>query len=233
MARKKKIAEPGIVGARKFAFHSVFKIYRNSLENICGVRAVNISDSSKGKKKLVTLADLKIDVDKVIERCFQEPLRTRVYLAYTSFDGNEIDCERFAQMVLGDQRHGIELGLVALFIKKGIDRNYFKSVNSMPAGLPGQVVLATVDTKIVSEKEVRRRYTALRLRNMKPEQPVLSVQDEESQKLFDQYEQEKLFEEQFEEQEFEQEQEQGYSFDAFTAQSYGLEYHEAASARAD
>ena len=136
---KKSQPKKPMFAARKKAFDSVLKAYRSAEDNSGGIGAMLISAGGKGVMNPArpTLSDFRSDVDKVIDKCIprkQEMLRLRFKLAYIQFDSeSSIDCEVFAEQVMGSMRHNLEQGMGALFISRGVfplygRGGYFRSI---------------------------------------------------------------------------------------------------------
>ena len=110
---------------RKKAFDAVLEAYR-SAGDTGGIGAMVIGAGGKGVMNPIrpTLADFRADVDRVINKCIsreQFELRLRFKAAYILFDSvSSIDCEVFAEKIMGSMRHGLEQGIGALFISRGI-----------------------------------------------------------------------------------------------------------------
>ena len=122
---------------RKKAFDTVMQAYRDAKDVTGGMGAVTISDSGGGSPNPAkpNLADLRCDVERVIEKCVtSEAMRVRFRAAYLEFDSEKpLDMEVFAHHVIGSGRHNLEQGLGAEFIKRGIyplngKRGYFHCI---------------------------------------------------------------------------------------------------------
>lgn len=120
-ARKK----PPQFAKRKKAFDEVMEKYRAVLGFGLGeVGAVNISSGGKSSPNFVrpVPTEFRCDVEKVIEKCVTTPGdMERFEMAYVRYDSdNPIEMEVRAQAIMGSMRHGLEQGIGALFIDRGI-----------------------------------------------------------------------------------------------------------------
>lgn len=133
MTKKSKL-KPAY-GPRKKAFDNVMAFYRQAQSN--GVGASVIDGSGKGTSNPVkpSLTDFRCDVEKIINHCVRaQDLVVRFRACYINYDSeNPIDIERYADKVIGALRHGLEQGIGALFIRKGLhplygNGGYFRSI---------------------------------------------------------------------------------------------------------
>ena len=121
----KKKPKP-LFAARKKAFDRVMEAYRSAKDTNGGIGAMVIGAGGKGVMNPVrpTLTDFRADVDRVINKCIsreQFELRLRFKAAYILFDSvSSIDCEVFAEKIMGSMRHNLEQGIGALFKDRGI-----------------------------------------------------------------------------------------------------------------
>ena len=115
---------------RKRAFDETLAAYRNARDYTGGLGAISISDLGKPAKNLAkpSLTDFRCDVEQVLNKVLKTAqIKTDFLSAYIYFDSEDvIEMEMNAQNILGDMRHGLEQGLGALFIKKGIHPQYGK-----------------------------------------------------------------------------------------------------------
>jgi|SRR5208282_1084899 len=117
---------------RKRAFDSVMECYRSAKDTNGGIGAMVIGAGGKGVMNPVrpTLTDLRCDVDTVVNKCIpreQVETRLRFRAAYILFDSvSSIDCEVFAEKIMGSMRHNLEQGMGAQFIARGIYPLYGK-----------------------------------------------------------------------------------------------------------
>ena len=120
MKSKKK---PPQFAARKKAFDRVLEAYRDA-KDAGGIGAIAMGDRGKGVSNPArpSLTDFRCDVSKVVNKCVTNPIdRLRFQLAYIEFDSeSSIECEMFAEKIIGSSRHGLEQGCGAEFIKRGI-----------------------------------------------------------------------------------------------------------------
>lgn len=119
---------------RKLAFDETLAAYRNAKDYTGGLGAITISDSGKPAKNLAkpSLTDFRCDVEQVFNKILKNPkLKVDFYTAYVAYDSEDaIDMEVHAQGIMGDMRHGLEQGVGAELIKRGIhpQRVYFKTI---------------------------------------------------------------------------------------------------------
>jgi hypothetical protein len=88
-----------------------------------------------------TALDFKIDCDICFAKCCKAMSSFRA--AYIDYDSEDsIGREMHAQKIMGDGRRGLEQGLGALLIKRGIypSSNYFQSIRQVKAGTVLQTV---------------------------------------------------------------------------------------------
>lgn len=130
---KKKKSPP--YAKRKLAFDETLAAYRNAKDFTGGLGAISISDAGKPAKNLAkpSLTDFRCDVERVFNKILKQN-RSLFFTAYVYFDSEDsIEMEIHAQNLLGDLRHGLEQGMGAEFIKRGISpqygkRGYFNSI---------------------------------------------------------------------------------------------------------
>jgi hypothetical protein len=133
--KSQKSKKPPQFAARKKAFDRVLEAYRDA-KDTGGIGAAVLS-GGKGVSNPVkpSLTDFRCDVMKVVNKCLLNAVdRLRFRLAYIDFDSESpIDCEVFAERVMGSMRHGLEQGCGAEFIKRGIypmhgKKGYFHTI---------------------------------------------------------------------------------------------------------
>lgn len=124
---KPKKRKPPKFAANKAAFDGVMRSYRDL--SSCGGKnlgAMEYSDAGAGPSQpdraKPTPQDFSIDVDRVIKKCLKDEVkRTRFTMTYICFDSDDpIDIEIYADKVMGPTRHGLEQGMGAEFIKRGL-----------------------------------------------------------------------------------------------------------------
>ena len=123
--RKKK---PAQFAKRKRAFDNVMATYRASQKTIGGLGATVFTFSGHGLTPPAkpSLADFRVDVEKVVEGIIPKSFLTRFRLAYYLFDSESpLDCEVYAEKVFGSIRHGYEQKIGAEFLKRGLTKGYF------------------------------------------------------------------------------------------------------------
>ena|ERR1035441_267145 len=127
MKPKKK---PPQFSKRKRAFDAVLAAYRDAKDTNGGVGSIVLSAGGKGVTNPVrpSLTDFRCDCDKVFNHCLRTKIdRLRFTLAYLKFDSeSSIEREMFADKVYGAGRHGLEQGIGARLLAKGVYPLYGK-----------------------------------------------------------------------------------------------------------
>jgi hypothetical protein len=110
--------------ARKRAFDDVMAMYRQAQDVTGGMGALSISDGGKGATNPVrpTMTDFRCDCESIINHCVKnQDAVVRFRAVYINYDSEEqMDIERYADKVIGAGRHGLEQGIGALMITRGL-----------------------------------------------------------------------------------------------------------------
>lgn len=168
MKKEKKLSAE--IRKRKLAFDRTFKFVREAMGNRSGVAAVKVSDGSKVSKNpsAVTVRDAIIDIEIIIRKCISNPaLLVRFVKTYCEPHGyEEIQLERLADLIVGSQRHNLELGIGKLLIAREIFplSKYFHCQRTAPASHAGTVQppFVRVEFQDAGTRAIERRYAELK-----------------------------------------------------------------------
>jgi hypothetical protein len=160
---------------RKLAFDRTFKFFREAMTNLSGVAAVKLGNGCGVSKNPAapTVRDGILDIQLVIRKCISNPaLLVRFVKVYCEPHGyEEIQLERLADLIVGPQRHNLELGIGKLLIAREIFplSKYFHCERTAPASHAGTVQPPFVRVESFQDagtKTIAARYQELRRKQL-------------------------------------------------------------------
>jgi hypothetical protein len=157
---------PTVVRKRHTIFLQLMRMY-GRIKNASHIGIMNTSQTSNpGGRNAAkpTQVDFIIEVDLALGKlALRDQILLKLVYGSNVFD-DELQTELFAERVFHGRQSSLCAGAGALFERRGLTTSYFDAMRQVPAGLRTQTVLdrRPVPKPLMTEKEVRAKYAALR-----------------------------------------------------------------------